>query len=63
VRALLVPATMRLLGRWNWWAPKPLRAVWQRIGFSETDDPAIAGAAADRAAESLPQELERIASN
>lgn len=21
VRALLVPATMRLLGRWNWWAP------------------------------------------
>jgi uncharacterized membrane protein YdfJ with MMPL/SSD domain len=22
VRALLVPATMRLLGRWNWWAPK-----------------------------------------
>ena len=24
VRALLVPATMRLLGRWNWWAPGPL---------------------------------------
>ncbi len=23
VRALLVPATMRLLGRWNWWAPAP----------------------------------------
>jgi len=22
VRALLVPATMRLLGRWNWWAPR-----------------------------------------
>ena len=22
VRALLVPATMRLLGEWNWWAPK-----------------------------------------
>lgn len=22
VRALLVPATMRLLGRWNWWAPE-----------------------------------------
>jgi len=21
VRALLVPATMRLLGSWNWWAP------------------------------------------
>ena len=30
VRALLVPATMRLLGRWNWWRPawlalRPLR--------------------------------------
>ena len=24
VRALLVPATMRLLGRWNWWLPGPL---------------------------------------
>jgi RND superfamily putative drug exporter len=36
VRTLLVPATMRLLGAWNWWAPAPLRAVWRRIGFSET---------------------------
>jgi len=26
VRALLVPATMRLLGRWNWWAPRWLGA-------------------------------------
>ena len=25
VRALLVPALMRLLGEWNWWAPKALR--------------------------------------
>ena len=24
VRALLVPATMRLLGRWNWWMPARL---------------------------------------
>ena len=24
VRMLLVPATMRLLGRWNWWAPARL---------------------------------------
>jgi RND superfamily putative drug exporter len=24
VRALLVPATMRLLGRWNWWLPAAL---------------------------------------
>jgi RND superfamily putative drug exporter len=27
VRALLVPATMRLLGRWNWWAPAWVRRV------------------------------------
>jgi putative drug exporter of the RND superfamily len=26
VRALLVPATMRLLGEWNWWAPRPFQA-------------------------------------
>jgi len=35
VRMLLVPATMRLLGRWNWWAPAPLQALWRRIGLSE----------------------------
>jgi RND superfamily putative drug exporter len=27
VRALLVPATMRLLGRWNWWLPGGLRRL------------------------------------
>jgi uncharacterized membrane protein YdfJ with MMPL/SSD domain len=35
VRALLVPATMRLLGRVNWWAPAPLAKWWQRHGFRE----------------------------
>jgi uncharacterized membrane protein YdfJ with MMPL/SSD domain len=25
VRALLVPATMRLMGRWNWWRPRTVR--------------------------------------
>jgi uncharacterized membrane protein YdfJ with MMPL/SSD domain len=35
VRALLVPSLMGLLGRWNWWAPSPLRWVHSRIGFSE----------------------------
>lgn len=33
VRALLVPATMRLLGRWNWWAPGPLGRVYRRHGI------------------------------
>ncbi|WP_275040688.1 MMPL family transporter [Nocardiopsis gilva] len=27
VRCLLVPATMTVLGRWNWWAPAPLRRL------------------------------------
>lgn len=38
VRALLVPATMKLLGRWNWWAPGPLRRWWERYGFREHGD-------------------------
>src|SRR5206468_1791981 len=32
VRALLVPATMRLLGRWNWWSPKlSSLSLWERV--------------------------------
>ena len=38
VRMLLVPATMRLLGKWNWWAPAPLRAIWRRVGLSESTE-------------------------
>ena len=38
VRALLVPATMRLLGRANWWAPAPLRRLHARVGFAEPAD-------------------------
>jgi trehalose monomycolate/heme transporter len=37
VRALLVPATMKLLGRWNWWAPGPLRRFWERYGVRDGD--------------------------
>jgi trehalose monomycolate/heme transporter len=37
VRGLLVPAMMRLLGRWNWWAPAPLRWLWRHIGLHESD--------------------------
>ena len=35
VRVLLVPATMRLLGRANWWAPRPLRRLYARYGIRE----------------------------
>jgi uncharacterized membrane protein YdfJ with MMPL/SSD domain len=36
IRALLVPSLMELLGKWNWWAPGPLRRLHERIGISET---------------------------
>jgi RND superfamily putative drug exporter len=39
VRALLVPATMRLLGRANWWAPAPMVRWWERYGVRESDGP------------------------
>jgi RND superfamily putative drug exporter len=32
----LVPAFMHVLGRWNWWAPKPLARLHERIGISES---------------------------
>ena len=35
IRVLLVPATMRLLGRANWWAPRPLRRLYARYGIRE----------------------------
>ncbi|MGD9618527.1 MAG: MMPL family transporter [Mycolicibacterium sp.] len=35
VRLILVPAFMRILGRWNWWAPKSLVRLHDRIGVSE----------------------------
>ena len=35
VRCLLVPATMTLLGRANWWAPEPLRRLHRRFGLHE----------------------------
>jgi uncharacterized membrane protein YdfJ with MMPL/SSD domain len=34
VRALMVPALMALLGRWNWWAPAPLARLHRRIGLA-----------------------------
>ncbi|GGQ57997.1 RND transporter [Couchioplanes caeruleus subsp. azureus] len=39
VRALLVPATMRLLGRWNWWAPGVLGRFYSRYGIHEAPAP------------------------
>ncbi|HEX4187059.1 MAG TPA: MMPL family transporter [Solirubrobacteraceae bacterium] len=36
VRALLVPSLMELLGSWNWWAPRPLRRLHDRIGLGDS---------------------------
>jgi RND superfamily putative drug exporter len=38
VRGVLVPASMRLMGRANWWAPAPLRRLHDRIGLRELPD-------------------------
>ena len=35
VRALLVPATMRLMGEWNWWAPAPLARLHRRLKLDD----------------------------
>lgn len=45
VRAMLVPSLMALLGKRNWWAPKPLRRLHDRIGLTEGE----------------PDDLERVA--
>jgi RND superfamily putative drug exporter len=42
IRALLVPAFMRLAGRANWWAPAPLRRLHARVGLREA--PGASGA-------------------
>ncbi len=47
VRALVVPATMRLLGRLNWWAPAPLARLYRRLGLGEGSDVIVTGSGAD----------------
>jgi RND superfamily putative drug exporter len=38
IRAALVPAFMRLAGNANWWAPKPMRRIYERWGIHEIPD-------------------------
>ncbi|MCV7377451.1 hypothetical protein BST11_20835 [Mycobacterium alsense] len=45
VRMVLVPAFMHVMGRWNWWAPKPLVWLHERFGISEGIDERIGGPA------------------
>jgi RND superfamily putative drug exporter len=54
IRAALVPAFMRRAGDANWWAPAPLRRIYQRWGFSDADPEAEADAPAES------REMEKI---
>jgi RND superfamily putative drug exporter len=40
VRLVLVPATMQIMGRWNWWLPKPLAKILPRADFEGRPQPA-----------------------
>ncbi len=53
IRVLLVPATMRLLGPANWWAPRPLRRFYARYGFRE--EPGQPGQPAEVAARKVAE--------
>lgn len=47
IRVVLLPATMKLLGEWNWWVPRWLS--WLPAGFTEAaPEPAPAPAAEER---------------
>jgi len=45
VRSLLVPSLMALLGRWNWWSPRGLRRLHERIAPQEARVPGVAAPA------------------
>jgi RND superfamily putative drug exporter len=38
VRLVLVPAFMQVMGKWNWWAPKPMSWLHNRLGISDGHD-------------------------
>jgi putative drug exporter of the RND superfamily len=50
VRMVLVPAFMHMMGRWNWWAPKPLVWLHDRLGFSEGSPDSVPRAAGEELA-------------
>lgn len=59
IRAVVVPAFLRLAGDWNWWAPKPLRWLHSRIGISEAMSFAV-----NEATTVMPRpDLARLAAN
>ena len=47
VRSLLVPSLMAKLGRWNWWSPRVLRRLHDRVGLREEPVPVAAATVPD----------------
>jgi RND superfamily putative drug exporter len=56
IRATLVPAFMRIAGEANWWAPRWMRRIHDRIGISEEPEPVPEVPADDRVAEPVGSE-------
>lgn len=48
VRMVLVPAFMHVMGRWNWWAPSPLRWLHRRIGIDDEPRSLACGSGSER---------------
>jgi RND superfamily putative drug exporter len=62
IRGTLVPALMRLAGRWNWWAPGPMRRFYDRYGIHEhdsSDEPAVIAVAEPATATAPSREMVR----
>ena len=58
VRLILVPAFMHVMGRWNWWAPKPLVKVHQRLQIHDGAGlPAAKSGAADNTGQGVQQSV------
>ena len=56
IRMLLVPATMELLGRWNWWMPKWLDRLLPHVAVGGGHaDPVIDVRPSDVAVDAVPQ--------
>jgi putative drug exporter of the RND superfamily len=60
VRMVLVPAFMHVLGRWNWWAPKPLAWLHKRLGINDGAgaQPASRCRAAEKTAKTIAADWE-----
>ena len=59
IRAIVVPAFLRLAGDLNWWAPKPLKWLHARIGISEALELAVEEATVDVPRPTMPPAPER----